>query len=78
MPKYKEGKTTQGNGFPKLQILWILKYVGEKKKGLLLACEGTWSAVINLRKKEPDVRHSPACNTGEQQLEKQDAYVALG
>ncbi|KFQ07110.1 hypothetical protein N329_07361, partial [Haliaeetus albicilla] len=34
--------------------------------------------VINLRKKGADVRHSPAYNTGEQQLEKQDAYVALG
>ncbi|KFQ80243.1 hypothetical protein N337_07399, partial [Phoenicopterus ruber ruber] len=35
-------------------------------------------AVINLRKKGADVRHSPACNTSEQRLEKQDAYVAPG
>ncbi|KFP57692.1 hypothetical protein N322_01241, partial [Cariama cristata] len=35
-------------------------------------------AVINLRKKGPDVRHSPASNTTEQHLENQDAYVAPG
>ncbi|KFV02834.1 hypothetical protein N340_12187, partial [Tauraco erythrolophus] len=35
-------------------------------------------AVINLRKKRADVTHSPACNTSEQHLEKQDAYVGPG
>ncbi|KFM10815.1 hypothetical protein AS27_05812, partial [Aptenodytes forsteri] len=35
-------------------------------------------AVIGLRKKGADVRQSPACNTSEQHLEKQDAYVAPG
>ncbi|KFU99607.1 hypothetical protein N339_04985, partial [Pterocles gutturalis] len=35
-------------------------------------------AVINLRKKQADVRHSPPCNTSEQHLEKQDTYVAPG
>ncbi|KFW92289.1 hypothetical protein N336_05705, partial [Phalacrocorax carbo] len=35
-------------------------------------------AVINLRKKGADVRHSPECNKSERHLEKQDAYVTPG
>jgi len=53
----------------------MLKHV-EKKKSIVVG--RTWRAVINLRKKGADVRHSPACSTSEQHLEKQDAYVAPG
>lgn len=49
---------------------------GRGEKVEFLADHGR--AVISLRKRGADVRHSAAFNTSEQHLEKQDTYVAPG